>query len=386
MKWLRKFVYGLLILLCLLPFIMLLYSSLWNKGLTLEQYGRALLQSPRFLRGFWNSVIYTGGILLINIPVSLLAAYGFTRFRFVGKSAFFYVILVAMLLPFQATLVPQYIILKAMGILNTPAAVVLPNMFATFGLFLMIQYLRSFDKTLYEAAQIDGIGDFRVFRHLVLPICRPLATSLTILCFINYWSMVEHPVTFLTDNQDMPLSVFLNDGTLAPISAACGVLFCLAPLILYVYSGDSLQGGIGLLAGRGQSAVAPQKLSKSVRLMAIFLTVMLVLTLVTQKVVGVMTPRVTLYSTDRQSPVLRQYPVVVPEECVFPSELRPYVLIYDTESGTVKSVGVTTEETKNGYIGIVSTLPWGAKVVCHTSKSVNNGDTVIVVGEAYAYE
>lgn len=386
MKWIRRICYGLLVVICLLPFVMLLYNSIWSKGFSLEQYGRALLQSPKFFRGFWNSVLYTGAILLVNIPISLLAAYGFTRFRFGGKTALFYLIVVAMLLPFQATLVPQYIILKAMGILNTPAAVVLPNMFGTFGLFLMIQYLRSFDQTLYEAAQIDGAGDFRVFLHLVLPICRSLATSMAILCFINYWSMVEHPVTFLKEGEDMPLSVFLNDGSLAPMSAACAVLFCLLPLILYVFSNDSLQSGIGLLAGRSQIAKTSKKQSRGMRYTAIFLTVMLVFTLATQKVTSLMAPRVTLYSTDRTPPVLRQYAVVVPEECVFPSDTRPYVLVYDTEKGTVKTVGVTTDETKNGYIGIVSTLPWGVKLVCHISKPVNNGDSVIVVGEAYEYE
>lgn len=386
MKWGRNFIYGLFMALCLLPFAMLLYNSVWNGSFTLEQYGRALLQSPRFFRGFWNSVLYTGAILLVNIPVSLVAAYGYTRFSFVGKQGIFYLIVVAMLLPFQATLVPQYIILKAMGILNTPAAVVLPNMFSTFGLFLMIQYLRSFDRMLYEAAEMDGVGDFRVFLHLVLPICRPLATSLTILCFINYWSMVEHPVTFLIESGDMPLSVSLSDGSLSPISAACGVLFCILPLILYAYSNDSLQGGIGLLAGRSQSRPAPQKKSRCVRVVITFLTVMLVFTLATQKVAGLMAPRVTLYSTDRQPPVLRQYAVVVPNECVFPSELRPYVLVYDATNGTVKSVGVTAEESRDGYTGIVSTLPWGVKLVCHTTKAVANGDAVIVVGEAYEYE
>ena len=106
--------------LCLLPLLMVLRGSLfWEGGLSLRQYGVILLQTPRFMRGFWNSVCYTGLILLVNVPLSLLAAYGFTRFRFRGRTPLFWLYIVMILLPFQATVVPQYMVLKALGLLDT---------------------------------------------------------------------------------------------------------------------------------------------------------------------------------------------------------------------------------------------------------------------------
>ncbi len=119
-------------IICILPlFMMILYSLKNSSGGTwsLLQYARVLLQTPDFFQGFWNSVLYTGVTLAFNIPISLLAAYGFSFFKWNGRKTLFWLYIVLMLLPFQATIVAQYIILKQLKLLGRPMAVILPNIF-----------------------------------------------------------------------------------------------------------------------------------------------------------------------------------------------------------------------------------------------------------------
>ena len=115
--------------LCLAPLALVLWGSLfYGDRFSLRQYGLMLLQTPQFMRAFWNSVFYTGLILLVNVPLSLLSAYGFSRFRFRGRTPLFWLYIVMILLPFQATVVPQYMVLKGLKLLDTVWAVLLPNL------------------------------------------------------------------------------------------------------------------------------------------------------------------------------------------------------------------------------------------------------------------
>src|SRR5690606_28805444 len=113
-KALKNFLIYSISILCLLPMIIMIINSFkgYNGGFSLVQYGKALFQTEDFFRGFWNSVIYTFVIIGINIPLSLLAAYGFSRFEFKGKGFLYWLYIVLMLMPFQATMVAQYLTLK----------------------------------------------------------------------------------------------------------------------------------------------------------------------------------------------------------------------------------------------------------------------------------
>ena len=163
----KRTVSAVIALVCVIPFLLMALESVQSEGnWGLTQY-ILLLQNNRFFHAFWNSVLYTAAILAVNLPLSLLAAYGFSRFVFRGREVLFWIYIVMMLMPFQATVVPQYLTLTLLGIADTPWSVVLPNMFATFGTFLMTQYMRSFDRSLYEAAQLDGMNSFAVFWRCV---------------------------------------------------------------------------------------------------------------------------------------------------------------------------------------------------------------------------
>ena len=378
---------------CLFPFCLMLASSFKMGGhFTLRQYGVLLLQTPGFFTGFWNSVLYTLVILLVNIPLSLLAAYGFSRFHFKGRDLLFWVYIVMMLMPFQATVVPQYITLKALGVINTPWSVVLPNMFATFGTFLMTQYMRGFDPSIYEAAQIDGASNFRIFYQLVLPVCKPVILAMIVLSFVNYWSLVEQPMLFLENASQQPLSVRLNGTTFGDVSFAAGVVFSILPMLLYLYSYNDLQNGIGITASgkrKSDGKILKTKQRNAIKKLSVATVAILVAaTFATQKISDIMMPRVSVYTIGRKAPVLRGYATVVPQQCVLPGDPGGQVLTtmpssFDGATPQAVGIHVTVLAEEGGYCAIAGTIPNNSKLICYTSKPVHNGDLVKIVEEAY---
>ncbi|QGQ94696.1 carbohydrate ABC transporter permease [Paenibacillus psychroresistens] len=173
------------------------------------QFDKLLLQSPKFLNLFWNSVRLVAPIIAGQTVVAALAAYAFSMLRFPGRDPLFLVYVIAMLMPFQVTLVPNYIIANKLGMLNSVAAIILPGIFATYGVFLLRQFFLHIPTPLTEAAKIDGAGHFRIFFSIVLPLVKPGLAALIVLLFVDYWNMVEQPLIFLEDPLKYPLSVYL---------------------------------------------------------------------------------------------------------------------------------------------------------------------------------
>lgn len=248
-KVLRWGVIYLFVLLCTAPVAVVFLRSFRGAegGLSAVSYLQALFRTEDFYRAYWNSVAYTVLIILFNIPISVLTAYGFFRFRFSGKNGAFRLYIILMLMPFQATIVPQYLTLKALGLIEQPLAVILPNIFATFGTILMIQQMKGLDRSLFDAAEMDGFSEFQMMTRIALPTVKPLVFALTTLSFINYWSMVEQPLIFLSEPSHLPLSMILNSSSrFRQVAYSLGVLFSVLPLLIYQATYDDLVYGIGL--------------------------------------------------------------------------------------------------------------------------------------------
>lgn len=243
--WFQRVLLSLIALCCLLPMVYLLWGSLAGRG-GVSQYERVLLDSREFYTWLWNSAGYTALILLLHIPISILAAYGLSQFRFPGRNALFFLYMLLMLLPFQATSVQQYLTLDALSILDTGKAVVLPCAYSAFGTFLLTQFMRSIDGEILEAARLDGVGNLSMLRHIILPLCKPAVVSVLVLQFISFWSMVDQPVLFLRSEQLMPLSVKLSGQSFGWAASAAGVIYAAAPVLVYLYCQDALEQGINL--------------------------------------------------------------------------------------------------------------------------------------------
>jgi multiple sugar transport system permease protein len=212
------------------------------------QYYQALLRKPRFINMFWNSIILTLPILLGQLVVSTFAAYAFSKFRFPFRDFIFFVFIIVMMMPFQVTLVPNYIIMKKINLLGSYLSIILPGTFSTFGVFLLRQFMIGIPDEYCEAARIDGASSLRIFLNVILPECKGALASLAILVFIDNWNMVEQPLIFLKDETVHPLSVFLsriNSGEMG-IAFACGLLYMIPTLLIFLYGEEYLVEGIQL--------------------------------------------------------------------------------------------------------------------------------------------
>ena len=213
---------------------------------SLSQYYNILIEDMTILRYFVNSAMYAAAILLGQALVIPMMAYALSRFRFPGRDAIFFLVIMLMLLPFQVTMVPNVLTLRQLGLLDTVWAVILPMIVAPFYIFLLRQYMVGLPGDMLEAAQIDGAGTWRCFIHVVLPVCRPVLGAAVALSFADCWNLVEQPLTYLTTRTELyPLSVVFNQLTekSTGVEFAGAALYTLPALCIYLYfQADILEG------------------------------------------------------------------------------------------------------------------------------------------------
>lgn len=213
---------------------------------TLSQYVSGLIKTPDYLLRYWNSILLVLPIVLLQIGVASVAAYSFTRWRGKIRSGIFFLYVVLMLMPYQVTLVPNYLVSRWLGIINTSWSIILPGMFAPFSVFLLTKFMRRIPYSLIEAAKVDGAGEWQIFTKICLPQCRSALFSIAILVFIDYWNMVEQPLIMLKDMESQPLSVFLsqiNTGEIG-LAFAMATVYMIPSLLLFLYGEAYLVEGI----------------------------------------------------------------------------------------------------------------------------------------------
>ncbi|WP_240419089.1 carbohydrate ABC transporter permease [Paenibacillus periandrae] len=231
------------------PFVNL---KLLPDQVSLEQYGKVLVGSPRYLTMFWNSVFMVVPIIAGQTLVAALAAYAFSKLQFRGREHLFLVYVLTMLMPFQVTLIPNYIMADKLGLLNSTNAIILPGIFAAFGVFMLRQFMLDIPYVYVEAAKMDGAGHLRIFYKIIIPMIKPGLAALVILLFVDYWNMVEQPLIFLDDPFKQPLSVYLSkiNGELG-IAFAASMLYMAPMVLLFLYAETYFIEGIQLSGIKG---------------------------------------------------------------------------------------------------------------------------------------
>ena len=140
------------------------------------QYETVLLKSPDYLMKFWNSVLLTLPIMIFQIVIALGASYCFARFRGRIRELIFFLYLVLMLMPYQVTLVPNYLVANELNLLDTRWSIILPGIFAPFSVYLLTKYMRRIPESVIEAAKLDGANEWQIFRKIAIPMCKgPIA-------------------------------------------------------------------------------------------------------------------------------------------------------------------------------------------------------------------
>lgn len=175
---------------------------------TFEQY-RALFTRLDLARSFANSAFVTLTVTFVSLLINAMAGYAFGKLRFRGRDRLFRTLLAGLMIPAQVGMLPLFLLLKQLGFVNTYVGVMIPGLANIFGIFLIRQYVQGVPDDLLDAARIDGAGEFRIFRAVVLPLIRPILVTLAAFTFISIWNDFMWPLIILSDEAKYTLPVAL---------------------------------------------------------------------------------------------------------------------------------------------------------------------------------
>ena len=198
------------------------------------------MQAP-FTRYIFNSIFVSGGVVIATIFFATLAAYPLAKHQVPGRNAIFFIIVSALMISPHVTLIPNYLILNAMGWLDTYRAMIIPLVPSAYSLFLMKQFIEPIPGELIESAKMDGAGEWSIFRHVIVPLCKPAWSTLTIFVFIAVWNNYAHPLIVLKREVMMTLPIVIqriNSGVIAVNRlgpAAAGSFLLIVPVIFIFF-------------------------------------------------------------------------------------------------------------------------------------------------------
>jgi multiple sugar transport system permease protein len=208
-------------LLTLFPLLWMLSSSLMTPGESSAFPLQVLPKSPTLFnyrelfshagigKYLLNSVLLSCAATVLSLLFNVSAGYAFAKLRFQGRERIFKVMLGALVIPSQVAMLPLFLLLKYMGLVNTYGAVLVPAMAGIFGIFLVRQYALTIPDALLEAARMDGASEFQIFRIIVLPLLTPILVTLGIFTFLGTWNDFMWPLIVLTDKELYTLPVAL---------------------------------------------------------------------------------------------------------------------------------------------------------------------------------
>jgi multiple sugar transport system permease protein len=223
MKRIGQFIlYALLIIIAgttLTPLVWMISASFMPAGqastfpptfvperVTFEHYV-SLFTRLNLARYLFNSTFLSIAVTLVSLLINSMAGYAFAKYRFKGRDSIFKLLITSMVIPAQVTMLPLFLMLNKMGLINTYMGVIIPGMAGIFGIFLIRQYALSIPDSLIEAARIDGASDFRIYWFLILPLCKPILITLAIFTFMGTWNDFLWPLVVMTDDSMYTLPV-----------------------------------------------------------------------------------------------------------------------------------------------------------------------------------
>lgn len=271
MTWGKFFIYAALILgsvMMLIPFLWMISTSLKNKSQTLayppiwiprpthfENYPEAISKFP-FVQYFLNNVKIVGLITLGTVVTSTMAGYAFARMRFKGRDALFMVVLGMMMIPGQVTMIPVFLLVKDMGMINTHWSLIIPSIASSFNIFLMRQYFITLPRDLEDAAYVDGCKPLGVFFKIFLPLAGPPVSALCVLTVAGSWNSFMWPLVLISDKNKQMLSVGLLQFTGqyssdTHLMMAAATLTLMPLMILYMFTQKYFIEGIAFSGVKG---------------------------------------------------------------------------------------------------------------------------------------
>ena len=254
----------LLAVIALVPFVWMISTSLKSRGAlmsipiewipaepTLDAYGEVFSRFP-FLKTIGNSLFITCSFTLLTIISASMAAFAFAKIRFRGSQLVLGLYLATMMIPTQVTMIPLFVVMNKLGLIDSYASVILPGIFKPFAVFMLVQQMRAIPNDFLDAARIDGAGIFQVYRRIALPMCAPTIATLAVTTFMESWNDYLWPLLMLTDRNKMTLPIALSTlngqyNTEYNVLMA-GSLISMIPIVI-IYLCAQKQFKNGLMAG-----------------------------------------------------------------------------------------------------------------------------------------
>ncbi len=251
----------LLAVLALIPFLWMISTSLKSRGAlmsipiewipaepTLDAYTEVFSRFP-FLRTIGNSLFISVAFTLITLVSASMAAFAFAKLRFRGSGVILSIYIATMMIPTQVTMIPLFVVMNRLGLIDSYASVILPSMFKPFAVFLLVQQMKTIPNDYLDAARIDGAGLFHIYFRVALPLCIP---TLAVTTFMESWNDYLWPLLMLTDRNKMTLPIALSTlngqyNTEYNVLMA-GSLISMIPIII-IYIAAQKQFKAGLMAG-----------------------------------------------------------------------------------------------------------------------------------------
>lgn len=217
---------------------------------TLHSYIEVLLDEPEFFAMFWNSIKIAVGVLAGQMLVGIPAAWGFAKYRFPLRRTLFAIYIIFMMLPFQVVMLSEYLVLNEMKLIDTLWAVILPGAFSTFPVFIVYNFFRGIPDAVLEAARLDGISEGKIFLYIGIPMGLPGIVSAMILQFLEFWNLIEQPLTFFKSKPLWPLSLYLPNISLenAGLALAASVIALIPSMLVFFAGQNHLEQGIAATA------------------------------------------------------------------------------------------------------------------------------------------
>ena len=249
MRKINAVIFTILAVIFVLPVLMtVLFSFRFGGNLSLQGYADLLFDCFVFYPMFWNSVLYAAVTTIVQLVVIIPCAFGFSQAKFKGKGALFVFYIVLMMMPLQVTILPNYIGLRDMNLIDTPWGIILPMIFSPFGVVVMHQYMKNIDNSVIEATRLETNSVFRVIFTSVIPQLRVCIFAVVLFVFADCWNMVEQPMLFLKDDSLKTLSVFITNAQNyeGAVLFPAAVIFLVPVLILYLFFNENLEKGLTL--------------------------------------------------------------------------------------------------------------------------------------------
>lgn len=252
----------------LYPFIWMLVTSfkpeaeivayppkLFSGSLSFASYLNIWERVP-FLKYYRNTIIFSTAVTVTSLIFDTMAGYAFARMKFPGKNVMFLMVMGTMMIPFQVIMVPLYIEIFKLGLINTYLGLVLPRAANAFGIFMMRSFFISLPKGLEEAGRIDGCTEFGIFRKIMVPLCKPAIVSLFIFHFMYQWNDLLYPLLLTTDDnmKTLPsgLATFMGTHVVEYGIIMAGACLSLLPiLIAYFFAQKQFVQGIAMTGMKG---------------------------------------------------------------------------------------------------------------------------------------